>query len=362
MKKLIILISVIIIFFVFFLIYYLSPRGYERVYDINEIHVIEMFNKEKEYYYFKFSYEKENFEYAVKTKYTTKRKLIYDIEVEKTKEEICLVPKSKIIETYPVCYSYKNKEYIDYNISEIDFEDYKTEIKEVKDSYKGINVNYYNDNTYLVWNYKGFSYINKEEQKEINFLNKDIYNIDLIAAVNEYLVVPDYDSKHTFNKMYIINQKDGSIKTWNLDYNIYFDSYIVGTNKKSIYLFDYKNEIEYELRPDKQKIRKVKYKAVVNDEWKQIGLGDFNKKITFTTSNVYNYEVINNKLYLAYLNGNNKILISEKDIKDIIFVDENTVYYLVDEKLYMYNINYGEVLLMEYFEWNFNYQNMIYIY
>ena len=101
---------------------------------------------------------------------------------------------------------------------------------------------------------------------------------------------------------------------------------------------------------------------MIENEWQKLELSDLNKEIKFKKDTVYNYEVINNKLYISYLGGNNKIQISKLKVKDIVYIDNDVVYYLVDDKLYMYDKLYGEVLLLNYFEWNFNYKNMIYIY
>jgi len=360
MKKLIILISVIISFFIFFLFMYFTPRDYEKKYKVDKVEIAEKYNKEKKYYFLNFQYSGKVFEYATSDKYINKRGLISGVEVIKKEDILCLVPKSKSLTTYPLCY--KGNEAVDYNLVDINFKYFKNKINETDETYKDIKVNSLNDKTILVWNYKGFNYLNKDGYKQINLLGEDSYKLGLIAKVDNYLLVPDYDSKHSFDKMFIINIKTGDVKEWDLEYEIYFDSYIVGVDNKSVFLFDHKTETEYELRPDKMKMRKVSYKAIINDEWKEVSLGDLNKETTFSNKSVYNYEVINNNLYLTYLTGKAKTLISNKDIKDIIYIEEDTVYYLVEDKLYMYNKEYGEVLLLEYFEWNFNYKNMIYIY
>jgi len=240
--------------------------------------------------------------------------------------------------------------------------EHKKKVATIADQYKDITINYLNNKKFLIWNYKGFNILDDEEKKTINFLDNDSYKLDLVAKVDKYLLVPNYNSEHTFNKIYIIDTDKNKLDTWELDYEIYFNSYILGTHKKSVYLYDKKNQIEYELRPDKKKIKKVKYKALIENEWQKLELSDLNKEIKFKKDTVYNYEVINNKLYISYLGGNNKIQISKLKVKDIVYIDNDVVYYLVDDKLYMYDKLYGEVLLLNYFEWNFNYKNMIYIY
>lgn len=360
MKKLIILITVIISFFIFFLYMYFSPRDYEKTYKVNKVNITETYNEKNDYYYLNFKYKNKVFEYASNDSYTNKRGLIKNVKIINEDEILCLIPESEYLKTYPICY--KNKKLIDYHLSGVDFNDYDKKLKTKEESYKDINIHCLNNKTILVWNYKGFNYLKKDDFKQIKFLENDIYNLDLVAKVNNYLLVPDYDNKHTFNKIFIIDLKDGNIKTWDLKYEIYFDSYIVGIDSKSVFLFDQKNEIEYELRPDKMKMRKVNYKVKNKGEWQKISLGELKKEKTFSEENVNNYKVINNKLYLYYNFSDTKELISNKEVKDIIYIEDKTVYYLVEDKLYMYNKEYGEVLLLDYFEWNFNYKNMIYIY
>ena len=55
------------------------------------------------------------------------------------------------------------------------------------------------------------------------------------------------------------------------------------------------------------------------------------------------------------------IRISDKNIDMIINYNNDTVYYLSKDNLYMYNNYYGEVLLMNNYEWNFNKIKMIFI-
>ena len=355
MKKLIILISAIIIFFIFFLYMYFSPRSYKKEYTQDKVKIIESYDKEKQYYYFEFEYKNNIYELVTKDKYSTKRGLIKSIKINKENKAICLDPKSDYITTYQICS--RNNKQISYNLTQN-----KIENDKILKEYKDIKINNLNEKTFLVWNYKGFSFINEDDQKQIKLLNKDIYNLDLIAKVNKYLIIPDYNNKHSFNKIYIIDLETGKYTDWEIKYDIYFNSYIVGTDNKSIFLFDKKNEIQYELRPDKKKIRKVKYKVKVNGKWESISLGELNKEIKFKEDKIYNYSIIDNKLYLKYYNGKNNILVSNQTIKSIIYQDDENVYYLVDDKLYMYNGISKETLLLEYFEWNFNYQNMIQIY
>ncbi len=86
-----------------------------------------------------------------------------------------------------------------------------------------------------------------------------------------------------------------------------------------------------------------------------------NKEQTFTYKENYKYQLINNQLYLSYLDSSNKIKVSNQKIDTIISTYEENVYYLIDDTLYKYNLKYGEVKLIQYSDWEFNYKNLIFI-
>ena len=87
-----------------------------------------------------------------------------------------------------------------------------------------------------------------------------------------------------------------------------------------------------------------------------------NSKQEFTYLNNYNYSIENKTLYLSYLDSNIKTKVSEKEINTIINIFHDNIYYLVEDTLYKYNLEYGETKIMSYSEWKYNYQNSIIIY
>ena len=110
----------------------------------------------------------------------------------------------------------------------------------------------------------------------------------------------------------------------------------------------------------KKKINETDFKIVKNNKlvdstYKEI----VNNNITFMKSNIISYVLIDKKLYMN-IEGV-KVRLSDKDITKIIKNDNDTIYYLVNDELYMYNNTVGEVLLLSYFEWNFNTINQIFI-
>jgi len=63
---------------------------------------------------------------------------------------------------------------------------------------------------------------------------------------------------------------------------------------------------------------------------------------------------------MNYSNKNNKVLIS-RNVKDVVRIKDKDIFYIKDDILYHFNNNLGEEKLLSYYEWNFNYENIIYI-
>ena len=59
---------------------------------------------------------------------------------------------------------------------------------------------------------------------------------------------------------------------------------------------------------------------------------------------------------------NHSILIREESPNKLVQKNLNAVYYLVGDTLYSYTDTYGETPLLSYFEWNFNNDNVIFIF
>ena len=219
----------------------------------------------------------------------------------------------------------------------------------------------------LLWSYKGFNYLNEDKIEFIKIFNKDIYEIPHATKINNYIMIPDYEQEHYFNKVYIVNLDNMEVDKWRLKYEISFDSYVQGINDKSIYIIDKKNKKQYELVPHKKKMRiiaKSNGQATIYEKG-LLSKTPINKLITkeqiFTYNNIYNYQIINKKLYLSYLNSKNKTKVSNQKIDYLVSVSNENVYYLINNTLYKYNPKYGEIKLITYSEWEFNYKNLIFI-
>lgn len=335
--------------------------NYKINYVVDKYKIIEEYNKTNEYYNFYIKNNKIIYPYKIKNKYVKKREIIEKINIyTNDNNENCILPESKYISFYPLCYN--DKEVITYNLSNIEIKNFKYQ-KITKNNivHDKLNINYLNDTKFLLYNYKGFYYLNNDSIKEIKLFNKDIYSLNLIYQLNEYLIIPDYNQNYFFNKMYILNINTGKVDEIKIDYDISFDSIFLGDYKNNVYLLDRKEQLEYKIKLKKKKIIKSDFVILKNNKLINATYQDIiNNNLKFDNTKSETYKIINNKIFQII--NNNRILISNKDVSKIIKEDNDTVYYLSKEDLYMYNNIYGEVLIINNFEWNFNTTNMIFLY
>ncbi len=359
--KLCLFIIVLISCFCTFLIFTFKPYSYTKEYQVNKYEIKELYNKETGYYTFLVQDENDTYSFLINHKYTKKRELVTNVLEYKSEDEKCLLPEGKDFNFYPLC---KNEEGIHtYNLSNLKIDDYKySKITNLDKSYEKIELNYLNDKSYLVFNYRGFYSITPKENKNINLFNNDIYTLNLIYQSKEYVLVPDYNETHYFSKIYFINIKNGTYEEIKLETPISFDSVFLGEYKNKVYLLDKKEEKEYQINLINKKIEETDYLILENNKLVKKNFKDIVvNNLNFLNSNYYpEYKLQNNLLYQAI--ENNLVKISNLEVSKIIKVEDDTIYYLAKDSLMMYNNKVGEVKLLSSFEWNFNNDNIIYIF
>lgn len=356
-NKLIIFLFILIIVFSIFLYFAFKPYNYKQEYFINNYKVEEIFDKQNKHYTFIISDDNEQYAYIIKSKYFRKRELIKEIEISKSEEEICILPKSEKIVFYPLCNSDNNSTYT-YNLSNSKDLKYKyNKTNDIKEHYNNIEIRNLNNTSFLLYNYKGFYLINENIKKEVKIFDKDIYTLQLIYQKDNYLIVPDYNQNYFFNKIYVINILNGKVKEIKFEYDISYESEFLGSFKNNVYLLDKKEEKEYKINIKKNEIEEIEFQTLKDNKMIKT---DYKKVTTFPTEFTFEYKILDNKLYQII--NNIRIRISNLEIDKIIKNDQESIYYLSNENLYMFNNHYGEVLLMNNFEWNFNNTNMIYLY
>ena len=359
--KLIVFISILILLFSFFLFLIFKPYNYEKEYKIDNFTIKEKYNKETKEYTFQVQDKDIIYPFLINHKYLNKRVLIKDIKIfqDKNKEETCILPISSKLDFYPLCS--KNNELYTYNLASINIKDFKyPKQDDYNKTYQKITIHNYQDNSYLLYNYKGFYLINKKDNKNISLFDKDVYTIDLLYQMNNYLIIPDYNEDHYFHKFYVIDILNGKKKEIELEFGISYDSIYLGDYKNKIYLLDKKEEKEYKIDLNKLKVEEVEYQILENNKMVNKDFKDIvNKNLNFLSIDEWQYKLEDNNLY--WLVNNTKIKISNKNVSKIIKNDKENIYYLVGDELYMYNNYLGEVLLLTNFEWEFNNNNMIYL-
>ena len=350
-------IPVLIVLLIIFLITHFKNKSYSIEYDINDYKISENYDSNRKAYHYEISYEDVKYEFISEIDYKKEKKLIEDITSKEENGLLCLYVESDYFNTNPLCS--KDKQLVDYRIDE------------EQEDIKPTNISNYsifgNVESVYLWTYKGLSYIEDNALEKINIFNQDIYELPLIAQINNYVVIPDYEQEYTFDTVYIINTNSNKSDKWEMPYELSFDSYFLGYNDESIFIVDRKNKIEYELVPHKKKMRILATAnkdgvVYINGEETSVSMKKLvSNNYSFQYQSNYTYTVEDNILYLSYFDSKQKIKISNQEITSIIKTDKDKVYYLVKDTLYSYSIKKGEQKLITYSDWEFNYKNLIVI-
>ena len=355
MKKFYLFIFVILIVVISYFIMITNAKDYSVEYDIDNFKIIEKYDKKEKLYSFIIKNNDEEFTFVSDKEYSNKRKIVKRIDYIDNDTYYCLKP---VIDDYEFNYICYDGEYKDEYVSGLITSEEEKKIKTVD------NIDVFNNEfDYYVWN--GYGITELLSEKKYNFLDKEYYDNQLSITTSKYILFVDYEQTHTFDKFYIFDVTKKKIIEWNIKYEIDFDSYFMGVIDDYVYLFDRKNIVQYKINIDKRKIEVCSDSngALYFDEkWdtkpiKELKYKDYYMEDLY----LYNYFVKNKKLYLNINNGID-ILISNKEIKDIIYKDNEKVFYLVDEMIYCYQYGRREFALLKDFEWNFSYKNKIFIF
>lgn len=342
--KLIILLFVIIGLYA---VINLLPKNYTYKYSIEDYKIVEKYDKKKKIYYFEVANEDDIYEYNIKSKYYTSRGLLKKVSII----DDCLNAESKKLDSFSICKK-DDKYYTKYYDKKID--------AEKKDTYEKIDIYNLLDKSFLIWNYNNFVGINSSKKEIIDLFDGDFYNLDVVMEYDSSLVIADYNSKYTFEKLYFIDSKNFKYDELKLDRKIYFNSYFLGSYKKDLYLYDLQKKQEYKIDTKEKRVYKIKPMVLHNNEFESVSENKLNKKeVFFTSDNDYYFYLDNNKL--MYNKDNIKINVSNIEVSKIIKANEEEVYFLSGDSLYYIDINKGGVKMLSYNEWNFNNSN-IYIF
>lgn len=339
------------------------PKSYTKKYKIDSYNILEKYDNKKKRYSLEISKDNLIYDFNFDSKRIGK-KILKSINTYENNNTKCIALNIKKDIKNVLCK--KDNEDIDYHlVKDFDFKEYQVSTNSMFDSYKNINIHNLLNNKYLIWNYNSFIYLDNNKKEEIKLFNNDYYNISLARVFKDYLIIPNYDSGYNYKELIVINLKNLKKEVWNLNFEVSFESYILGTYQNDIYLVDKKNKVEYKLDFKK---RDMKVIAADNQEGLILRNNNFerismyrlvNNNLDFDYGYDQNYELDNSKLYLQ--TKNNKILVTNNHVSKIVYQDSNVIYYLVGDKLYYYDRFIGEELVLDYFEFNFNNDNNIFI-
>jgi len=398
------------LFFIYQFVVMLFISHHEVVYNIvkddKNFEIVEIYEKEKDYenYKIKIKEDTNTFYFHNSSKLNKKDKIISNIEYFEKDELYCIYPviENKSMNSEIVCL--KNNKLLTYSalksMSDYRVDEFVTILKNKNyENLSWINNDtltpyhdkqIYKDNlidneTIILFNYDSIDYYTKEKIDTINLFRNDRYENDLGVLVNNYYVIPNYDQRHEFNSIYIINLKDKSKKEFVFSEEISFDSYINGVVDNDIYLFDKDNKVQYKINPKDETIEivgsiDVLCKYYNGDKFIEMSVGEFvNKKQIFKEKidtkilekyegyNIYQkgniyYLTKGNEVYILYKNYlSNPVLLFKDDINNITFKDEN-IYYIKDNLIKRYNPSFGLKNLIIYNELKYNHQNIYDVY
>ena len=348
MKKLVLFIITLFLVFMLFVIITFIPKNYNYNYDINNINITEKFDKTKKVYTFAFSSDDNTFEYAISHKYIRTRGLIRSLSLN----DNCLTIKSKYFEEITLCKNEENNYITSYYDKEFDNNKLST--------YEKIDIYNLNNKKYYIWNYYDLLFISDKKNEKINLFKTDLYQLNIVYELNNYLVIADYNEKYTFNKFYLINSKNNKVKEVTLNQKLSMNSYILGNYKKNIYLYDPEAEKEFKINLFKETISKNNYEILVNNSWEKTSVNKLNKmNVSFYNDNDFEFVLEDSNLY--YKTPVSKILITNLKVERIIKQIDSEVYFISDDSLYYASLSKDIIKLMTYSEWKFNNKN-IYIF
>ena len=113
----------------------------------------------------------------------------------------------------------------------------------------------------------------------------------------------------------------------------------------------------------KEEIYKTDREILVDGDWQNVSNQTIQaERPTFSEYVNVTYVLEDNFLYQNIPNTDELILVSNRLVSALVKVNGLDVYYISGDTLYKYNPYNGEVALLKYSEWNFNYQNMVFIF
>ena len=341
-----------------------KDKDYEIEYESNGLKITEKFYDALDMYYLSAKYESGTYEIAIESNYVGKN-LVNNVEIVSDDEISCVFYKSEKLNTYPICR--KDDASLLYSTLGLDvLDDFKLEdIAKTEKKYNKIKVQSLNDEHILIWNHFGYYSISKDGFDEIKLFDDEIYQDTYSFQVDNYILIPDYDQKHEFDKFYVINLNTNKVHAIKLEDKLSYNYYFMGSHDDLGYIFDRKNSKEYSIDPKDKEVSLISengYGKIWSNKWEEISLVKLkNSEYRFQDDKIFDFHIENNKLFCKLYKGREDILITEK-ADDVIYTNSGQVFYTYNGKLYTASPYIKPHLILEYSEITFNKGLSLYIY
>lgn len=247
----------------------------------------------------------------------------------------------------------------------------------------------------IVWHYKGFYLVSLNKQKKVMLLQQDRYDNNLGFLVNQYYVIPSYSATNAFSQLVRTNVTTLASHVIDLHYDISFNSFVQGMVDDKLYIIDKDNKRQYEINIDNKQIMLVgdaqnQARYYYNYQWdiKDIDhIIDHNlvfkeEQIIPDVLNTYGAFKIEGVMgetdgyYYLYVEEEGQVLVYRIDKQNIDVMTllfkmpqvtnvkyiKDSIYFLNDNTLYMYQDSLGLRPLIKYDELRFNQRNMYDVY
>lgn len=232
-------------------------------------------------------------------------------------------------------------------------------------------------------NYRGLETINSANFKKlanVQIFAKDEYSRPISAYSDKYYITADYSEQDKLNKFIVVDIIENEKTSIETKKDISFDSYIMGSVDNSVYLFDRKNDKQYQINIKTKKIievgnREVGVKFYNDSEWEWIPFDEIKEDIKFNGKSTKNseYDKVDNVLgengitYYYKKNGSiydvfmsptraedfKKYIFSTEDINTLIYKNDY-IYFKNSDTIYYYHSSRGLRALYQNPELKFN--------
>lgn len=240
---------------------------------------------------------------------------------------------------------------------------------------------------YFVTNsYRGIYTINEDNLQKmfkVDIFTKDTYKRPISAIVDKYYITADYSQNYSFDQFKMVDITNNKATELFINGKIEHSSYIQGVVENKLYLFDYYNKKQYEIRVNPHSIVEVgnsqtDIKHYELGTWTRIPISEaVSKKPKFNLYNeqekgnwykvektggektgyIYYFKKVGNEYEVYRANQSNDTLLTylfkTKNVDNMKYIDD-FVYYKNDKSIKYYNDYYGERTIFQNSELTFN--------